>query len=459
MFTKDKQFYKTTLLIALPIAAQNLISFLVNLLDTLMISQLGEDSLSGVQLAGQLFFILILISGGIGEGINILIAQYYGKQNISSIRKIYPIAYTVALFVGILAFTIGFVFPEQFIKFYAKSDDIIAISEGVKYLKIVSLCYIPFILSELTIRSMRAIKSAHVAMPIYFTSFLINASLNYILIFGKLGFPALGVQGAAIGTVCARSTELLLATIYLFKIDKKIKLKLKDLRSYDKDIRQKLIQYAAPILCNEIIWVLASTTIALIFAKMGKQYVAANAVSSIMFQLVSMLLFGMGSAASVTIGNIIGKGYPQKAYTYANTYMVLSLFIGILSCTIVYCLKDFAIQLYNLTPETTLIAQDILIATAILLILQSFNIVSGMGALRGGGDGKFILISEITFVWLISVPFGFLAAFHWKLPVFWIFILSKSDEILKFIAFGFRILFTKWVKDVTIDNQPSSNSK
>lgn len=452
MITKEKQFYKTMLFIALPIAAQNLISFLVNLLDTLMISQLGENSLSGVQLAGQLFFILLLISGGIGEGINILIAQYYGKNNISSIRKIYPLAYSVALIVGILAFIVGFIFPEQFIQFYAKSDDVIAISEGVKYLKTVSLCYIPFILSEVTIRSMRAVKSAYIAMPIYFTSFIINASLNYILIFGKLGFPALGVQGAAIGTICARSTELLLASIYLFKIDKKIQLKLKDLRSYNKDILQKLITYSVPILCNEIIWVLASTTISLIFAKMGKQYVAANAVGSIMFQMVSMLLFGIGSAASVTIGNIIGKGEPKKAYTYANTYMVISICIGFFSCIVVYSLKDFVIQLYNLTPETALIAQNILNGTSLLLILQSFNIISGMGALRGGGDGKFILFSEIAFVWLIAVPFGFLAAFYWKLPVFWIFILSKSDEILKFIAFGSRIIFTKWVKDVTVED-------
>ncbi|MFI3200652.1 MAG: MATE family efflux transporter [Eubacteriales bacterium] len=453
MIAKDKHFYKTMLFIALPIAAQNLITFLVNLLDTLMISQLGEDSLSGVQLAGQLFFILILISGGIGEGINILIAQYYGKQEMGSIRKIYPIAYRVALFVGFLGFLIGNFFPETFIRFYAKADDVKAIEEGTKYLQIVSLSYIPFILSEVTIRSMRAVKSAYVAMPIYFISFVINASLNYILIFGKLGFPELGVQGAAIGTVCARTTELILASIYLFRIDKKIQLKLVDLRSIDKAIRKKLVTFAAPILCNEIVWVLASTTIALIFAKMGKQYVAANAVSSIMFQLVSMLLFGMGSAASVTIGNVIGKGDPKQAYTYANTFMLISICIGLLSSTLVYHLKDFAITLYNLTPETAIIAQDVITAASLLLFLQSFNIISGMGALRGGGDGKFVLISEITFVWLIAVPFGFLSAFYWKLPVFWIVLLSKGDEILKFLTFGSRILFTKWVKDVTIEEE------
>lgn len=449
MIVREKQFYKAMFAIAIPIAIQNLISFLVNLLDTLMVGQLGEDSLSGVQLAGNLFFILMIIGVGVGEGINILIAQYYGKKDMDSIRKIYPIAYRVAAVIGITSFVIGFFFPEQFVRLYAKSEDTVAIAEGVRYLKLISFCYIPYIFADITIRSHRAVGSAHIAMYIYVVSLVINAGLNYILIFGKLGMPALGVQGAAIGTVCARSMELILSAVYVFRLDKKVMLKVKDLLPVDRDILKKLAINSAPILCNEIVWVLASTTITLIFSKLGKQVIAANTISLMMFQMISVFLFGLGSAASVTVGNIIGAGKIHKAYEYGHTYAVIGVAVGLLSSGLVFFTKDFAIGLYNLTPETSALAQEILKATSIVVFLQTINMITGMGTLRGGGDGKIVLIIEMSCAWLIAVPLGLLAAFYWELSIFWVYIFAKADEIAKAIAFTARLLFSKWAKDVT----------
>lgn len=449
MIVREKQFYKAMFAIALPIAVQNLISFLVNLLDTLMVGQLGEDSLSGVQLAGNLFFILMIIGVGVGEGINILISQYYGKKDVDSIKKIYPIAYRVAGVLGIIGFVIGFFFPEQFIRLYAKQEDVLAISEGVKYLKWISFCYIPYLFADITVRSHRAVGSAHIAMYIYVVSLVINASLNYILIFGKLGFPALGVQGAAIGTFCARSAELLMTMVYVFRIDKKIQLKARDLVTVDKFILKKFAVNSAPIVCNEIIWVLASTTITLIFSKLGKQVIAANTVSLMMFQLISVFLFGISSAASVTVGNIIGSGKIHKAYDYGKTYAVIGLGIGCFSSLLVFLTKNFAIGLYNLTPETSLLAHQILNASALVVFLQTTNMITGMGTLRGGGDGKIVLIIEMVCAWFIAVPLGFLAAFYWELSIFWVYIFAKADEIAKAILFTARMLFSKWAKDVT----------
>ncbi|WP_317855434.1 MATE family efflux transporter [Chakrabartyella piscis] len=449
MIVREKHFYKSMLAIAFPIAVQNLISFLVNLLDTLMVGQLGEDSLSGVQLAGNLFFILMIIGVGVGEGMNILIAQYYGKKDMDSIRKIYPIAYRTAAVIGIVAFVIGFFFPEQFIRIYAKQEDTLAIAEGVKYLKLISLCYIPYIFADISIRSQRPVGSAHISMYIYVASLVVNASLNYILIFGKLGMPALGVRGAAIGTICARTLELILISIFLFRIDQKIKLKIKDLLPVDGFILKKFITNSAPIVFNEIVWVLASTTISIIFAKLGKQVVAANTVSLVMFQLISVFLFGISSAASVTVGNIIGAGKIHKAYDYAHTYCLLGLGIGLFSSLLVFLTKDFAIGLYNLTPQTQELAHHILNAAALVVFLQSTNMITGMGTLRGGGDGKIVLIIEMVFAWFLAVPLGLLAAFYWELPIFWVYIFAKADEIAKAIAFTARVLFSKWAKDVT----------
>ncbi len=449
MFVSDKNFYKMMLAIGLPIAVQNFISFLVGLVDSVMVGRVSESSLAGVNLAGQLFFITMIFIVGVGEGSNILISQFYGKGDTKSIRKIYPFAYLASIITGILAFVVGFFFNEEFMRIYADPSDTVAIAEGAKYLKILSFSYIPFVITECTVRTQRAVQSAHISLYIYSTSLVVNASLNYLLIFGNFGFPALGVEGAAIATLCARLVELTMALTYIFKIDKKIKLKISDLKIFDKDILINLMKNSAPILTNDILWVFGSTFIAIIFAKMGESVVAANVVSSNVFQLVSVALFGISSASSVITGNSIGMGKIDNAFKYSKTFVSISFIVALITSLTVYLTKDIAISIYDLTPSTAIIAHEVLSASSIILFFQSIALITGMGVLRGGGDGKFVLIYEIIMVWCIAVPLGAVAAFIWELPVFWVYIITRLDEILKAILFTGRILFSKkWIKDL-----------
>ncbi len=450
MLTKDIRFYKSILSIAIPVALQNLINFSVNLIDTLMIGSLGENSLSGVNLAGQLFFISMIINMGICEGGNILISQFYGKGDIPSIRKIYPIVYRLGSFVAFIAFVIGFFFPEEFLSIYANSNDTAVISEGAKYLRIISLTYIPNAITSCNIRSLRAVQSAHIAMYIYGSSLFINATLNYLLIFGNWGFPELGVQGAAIATLVARLVELTISLVYLFKYDKKIQLKFSDLKKVEKKILKPFVIAASPVVINEIFWVLGTSSIAIIFGKLGKDMVSANAINSVLSQLVSLFLMGVGSASLTIIGQTIGSGELKKAYRYGQSFLVIGLAMGCISACIIYFSRDAFISLYNLSPETIVVAQELLAASAVMTIFQSSTSISGMGVLRGGGDGKYILFTEIIFVWLFALPLGFLAAFVFELPVFWIFIFTRFDGVLKSIFYTIRILKGQWARDLTI---------
>ncbi|MFI3114575.1 MAG: MATE family efflux transporter [Clostridia bacterium] len=449
MIVRDKNFYRLIFAIAAPIGVQSFISFMVNLLDTLMVGQLGENALSGANLAGQMFFITVLATAGVSEGSNVLISQYYGKNDIKSIHKIYAIAYRGTTIISIIAFCIAFFFPEQFMKIYTTEPEVI--EQGVMYLKIMAIGYIPFTFASCTVTTLRAVRSTKIAMCVYGTSFLVNAFLNYSLIFGNFGMPRLEIRGAAIATVVARFVEFFIIMFYMAKIDKKIQLKLQYLKSVDIEFLKNFMKNSAPILLNEILWGLGSTSLSIIFGRMGKSMVSANAISSVMFQLVSIFLFGVASSALVIIGNTIGEGKVAKAYEYSKTFIILEIILGIFASSTIFLTKDIVIGFYNITPETAEIAQIFLTANSIIVFFQAIAIINGMGILRGGGDSKFVLGAEIICLWLIAIPFGFLSAFYFNFPVFLVFCCTKIDEILKAFVFIGRTLFSKWAKDLTVD--------
>lgn len=448
MIVLEKKFYKTILAIGVPIAMQSFISFMVNLLDTLMLGQLGENSLSGATLAGQMFFILTLAIAGVSEGSNVLLSQYYGKGDYNSIHKIYAIAYRGAIFFGVIASVTAFLIPEVFMNIYSNEPEVI--EEGTKYLRIMALSYIPFSITTCTTTTLRSVHSTKIAVVVYGTSFFINAFLNYGLIFGNFGMPRLEIIGAGIATVIARSVELIIIIVYMCKFDQKIKLKFAHLKTVDRLIFKNFLKNSTPILVNEIMWVMGTTTMSIIFGRMGKSMVSANAISMVMFQLVSIFLFGIASASLVIIGNVIGEGKITKAYKYANTFVVIAILMGVISSATVYFSKDFVISFYNITKETEIIAKEILTANSVILFFQSLSIICGMGILRGGGDSKFVLYSEITFLWFLAVPLGILSAFYLDAPVFLVYCCTKIDEIFKSIFFVVRIIKGKWAKDTTI---------
>lgn len=448
MIIRDKKFYKTIMTIAIPIALQNFISFMVNLLDTLMLGQLGETILSGANLAGQMFFIMTVTIMGISEGSNVLISQFYGKKDIKSIHKIYAISYRLTFLVGVIAFLIAYFLPEFFMSIYSNDADVII--EGAKYLKIMSISYIPYALTAMTITTLRAVHSTKISVYVYGTSFFINAIINYTLIFGKFGFKSYGIQGAGIGTVVSRTIEFVLIIIYMAKYDEKIRLKLSHLKKIDIESFKNYAKNSSPIIINDMLWVVGTTAISIIYGRMGKEMVSANVICTVMYQLVSIFLFGIASSSLVMIGNVIGEGKISKAYEYAKTFMVIALFIGVLSTTVVYFTKDLVIGFYNITPETVEIATELMKANSIILFFQTQAIIYGLGILRGGGDSKTVLITEVVLVYLLSVPLGIFSAFYLKLSPFWVFFLTRIDVPIKNLVFGIRILCSKWARDITI---------
>lgn len=447
--TTDKKFYRLLLGISIPIAMQNLITFAVSMIDTLMVGSLGKVPLSAVSIANNLFFVLMILIFGLASGSNIMISQYWGKEDVNTIHKILAIMYRVCIGIIIIFVMIAVFLPTQFMSIFSTDAEVIA--GGTSYLRIVSIGYVFYGLTNCTIMMLRSVKTVKISIVVYTISLCVNAFFNWVFIFGNLGAPAMGIQGAAIATTIARITEFIIVMIFMVFIENKIKLKPKHLIKVDKIILKDYVSTCSPVLFNELLWSTGSSMISVVVGRMGTDIVAANTINSVAFQLVTVFIFGISNATSVIIGNTIGEGKKEKAKEYAFTIAIFSFIVGIMAGIIIYTIRPFVVSLYNVPAETKTIAMEIMSVTAIILVFQSLGTCMMMGVLRGGGDAKFVLMNDIVFMWFVAIPGGFIAAFALDLSVIPVFFILKSDEILKSIVAIFRVTSGKWVKDVTRD--------
>ena len=415
--------------------------------DTVMVGRLGEINLSAVAIANHLQFILMVLIFGVGGGASVMASQYYGKKDIGSIHKVMSIMYRLCIIITIIFILIAIFIPTQFMHIYTTDKEVIL--QGEKYLKILSISYIFYSLTNCTISVLRSVKTVRISLVVYSISLIVNIFFNYVFIFGKFGIKPMGVQGAAIATVISRFSEFMTTLIFIIYFEKKINLKFKDLIKLDNKIVKVFTKTSTPIILNELFWAIGSSMISIIVGRLGREVVAGNSINNVTNQFATLFIFGLSSASSVIIGNTIGKGDYEKAKEYSNTICILSFVMGILSGVIILILRPFIVNLYNVSDYTKYIAKQIMISTAILAIFKSSASNIMMGILRGGGDNKFVFITEMIFMWLVSIPLGFYGAFVLKLPVFIVFLIIKSDEILKSVAGLLRVRSGKWIVDVT----------
>lgn len=447
--SKEKKFYKLILGIALPIAVQNLITFAVSMIDTMMLGSLGEVQLSAASIGNNLFFILTVLMFGLAGGSNILISQYWGKKDVKTIHKILSIMYRSCIIIVFIFIAIAIIFPQGFMKIY--TTDIRVIQEGAIYLRVVSIGYIFYAITNCTIMILRSVKTVKISLFVYTASLIVNAIFNYIFIFGNFGAPSLGVKGAAIATVIARITEFTIVLIFMIKFENKICLRFKHLLKVDKLILKDFLTNCTPVLFNEFLWSTGSTMISLIMGRLGTETVAANSISNVVFQFVTVFIFGLSNATAVIIGNTIGEGKNEKVKEYSRTVGILSIIMGIIAGCVILLIRPIVVDFYNVSQGTKNIAMQIMSSMSIIVVFQSFGVTLMMGVLRGGGDAKFVLLNDIIFLWLVAIPCGFLTAFVLKWPIAGVFFVVKIDEIIKSIIAAIRVLSGKWVRNVTRD--------
>ena len=448
LFVKDKAFYKSVLAIAVPIALQNMISSAVGMLDTIMLGQLGEVAMSGSSLANQIGFIFMMINYGLTGGAGILTSQYWGRKDPAAIRRVMVLTYRISMsFAAIFAVGAAF-FPGVLMRIY--TNDAAIIAEGVRYLRFCGPIYLANSFTITTVSILRTVGEVKIALYSTIASLSVNLVFNYLLIFGKFGFPEMGVAGAALATLIARLVELVMVGFYLFRMDRKILFRPKDFFcKVGMDITRRFIKYGAPVLCNELFWSIGNSMSAVVLGRLGAEVVAANSICDIVFQMTSFFIWGASNAASVLTGNTIGAGEKEKARAQAKTFIAISFGLGLLSASIILFLRGFMVDFYNVTETTKALAYEIMNLMLCITMFQALGNINMFGTLRGGGDSRFVLLCDVGAMWGLSVPLGFLSGlvFHW--PIWAVYLCLRSSEIFTCIAGLIRLMGSRWVVDVT----------
>ena len=449
-FVTSKQFIMSVLVIAIPISLQNMISFGVNMMDMLMLGELGDVAISAASLGGKFFFFLTIIGFGLTSGGSVLIAQYWGKGDLKKIRKLFAISLQIVTTVSIIFALTSYFFPHLVLGLF--TSETVIIEAGIKYLKILSLSYFFYSFSNCFMMSLRAVENVKLSTIVYGISFCINVFFNYCFIFGKLGFKEYGIQVAAMGTLIARMSEFLMVMFYMNFKEKVVKFNLKSLLKYHSDLISDYIKYSLPVVGNELVWGMGSLCFTMIIGRMGTAFVAANTIADLLNQIASVALFGVGNAAAILTGKTIGQGNQPLAQRMANSLLVMTLILSSIGATFMLLSKGFVIGFFGgLSGEAAVLADTFITTFALLQIPIAYSIVTIIGILRGGGDIKFAFLIDCGAMWVLAIPFGILSAFVFKAPPFIIYVVLRIDCVLKTIAGIHRTVTGKWIRNVTRD--------
>ena len=456
LFVRDKIFYRNVVKIAVPVVLQSLITIGVNMMDTLMLGSYGELQLSGSSLANEFINIFQIMCMGMGYGAAVLTAQYWGAQNIAAFKKVVTIMLRICLVVAALFSVVTFMFPNAIMSIYTNDAQII--EKGCLYFRISALAYIPTGISLTLTAVMRSVREVKLPLITSIVAFFVNIFFNWVFIFGKLGAPEMQIQGAALGTLIARLVEMSVIGGYFLFVDKKVGYRIRDFFRKCSDHLRLYFQYCIPVLISDTLLALGNSAVSVIMGHIGASFVAANAIVSQVVRMSTVFTQGVSNASSVMTGNTLGEGETEKAYKQGITFLSMSVIIGVCAGLIILALCPFVVGGFNITEETRAIADQLMFAVALMVIFQSTNSVLTKGVLRGGGDTKFLMIADILFLWIVSIPLGYLTGIVLQLPAFFIYASLKADWVIKSVWCTFRLVKGKWIRAVP-DGRGEKNVK
>ncbi|MBR6632758.1 MAG: MATE family efflux transporter [Clostridia bacterium] len=446
LFIKDKDFYKNVAKIAIPIALQGLITTGVNMLDTVMVGKVGETQLSAVSLANQFINIFHIFCMGIGMGASVLVSRYYGMKDRVGLKKTVSIMLRLCLLMSLIFAVATAVCPTLIMKIYTVEAPII--SYGVEYLNYSIITYFLLGLSLTCTIVLRNVGQVRIPLYTSIGAFFVNAGANYVLIFGKLGAPKMGVAGAALGTLIARIFEFAIICGYLFFKDKEIGFRIKHVFEPVGSLWREYMRMSIPVLISDGILALGNNSVAMVIGRLGESFVAANAITTVTQQLSSVMIQGFSQAGAIVTGRTLGEGQREKAYRQGYAFLGLGILFGAVAAGIIMLISEPVITAYDLSPETQALARELMLSISIIVLFQASNSIMTKGVLRGGGDTKILMAADNIFLWIASIPLGILAGFVFDLSAFWIYFFLKVDQVLKAIWCVIRLKSGKWIKKI-----------
>lgn len=446
LFVKEKSFYKLILSIAVPVVLQNMITIGVNIMDTLMLGNYGEIQLSASSLANEFINIYHIMCMGMSMGAAVLTAQYYGAGNNPSLKKIVTIVLRMGLVIAAAFTVVTLLFPEELMRLYTPDEAVI--EKGVLYFRISAVTYVLLGVSLILTNILRTVHQVRFPLVLSIVTFFVNVFFNWVFIYGHLGAPEMQIEGAALGTVIARLVECGSLVTYFFVFDKRIGYRIKDLFMKCGDHVRVYITYAIPVMVSDTLLALGNSAVSIIMGHIGASFVAANSIISQTVRLSTVFNQGLSSASSVITGNTLGKGERDKAYHQGVTFLCLSILIGLAAAVVILLISPLLVESFNITQETKDIAYQLMGSVSVMMVFQTVQSVLTKGVLRGGGDTRFLMLADILFLWLASIPLGYLCGLVWHLSPFWIYAALKIDWVIKSVWCIFRLRSKKWIRVV-----------
>ena len=446
-----KNFYKQVCLLIIPMALQNLINVGVQAADVFMLGRVGEKVLSGASLAGQIQFIMTLILFGTTSGATVLTAQYWGKKDTRTIEKILGMGMLIGIG-GALAFALAAeLIPETLLRIYTNDPEVIA--EGVKYLRIVALSYVIMAATQVYLYIMRSIERVVIATVVYGASLIVNIIVNAVLIFGLMGFPKMGIEGAAIGTLISRILGLMIVIWYAKFRNKVVRFHLSDMWNIDKVLLKDFLFYATPVILNELVWGMGSSANTAVIGHLGSAAVAANSVVQVVRELSTVVVFGVSNATAIYLGKTIGERQYELAKAYGRRFAVLSVITGFIAAGIILVSAPAVSRFMTLSPEAKSYLMFMFFVMSYFALCQAINTTLVVGVFRSGGDTRFGLRLDATTMWCCSILLGAIAAFVFRASVPVVYVLLMSNEVIKVPITVKRFLGYKWIKNVTREQE------
>ncbi len=443
----DREFFKNMLRLALPIMIQNLVTSSLNMADTVMIGKLGETEIAAVGIANQFFFFFTMILIGLCGGCSVFVSQYWGKKDITNIKRILGLGLVSVIFVSIVFMVVGFINPEGIISLFNKDRTVIDL--GGKYLFIVLFSYIFTAVTFIYSFTLRSIGNTIVPLIVNIAALFCNVFINYILIFGKLGAPALGVEGAAIATLIARVVETAIIVFLVYKGKGVLAAKLSELKDLSLDFFKRSYKIILPVLLNDVFWALASLTYSVVYGRMGTEATASVQICNTVSNIFMVVLFGMANSSSIMIGNSIGEGREDRTIEYAKKFMKISVIISIFLGLCLALASPFILKLFNVSDGVRHSTLIMLYIISTIFVVRFLGLLIIVGLLRGAGDARAALMIEGFTMWFIGVPLTIMGAFLFKLPVHFVYALAILEEAAKLSLGLMRLKSRKWINNVT----------
>lgn len=432
---KRETFAVTVLKIALPVTLQSLLQFSFSVVDQVMIGQLGSFSIAGIGLGGKFISIYSVVLAAIASAAGIMISQYMGGEDEISLARSFSVNMALSLGLAVVFAVLSLLFPEQIMTAYTKDEVTRALA--VDYIRILSVSFFPMAVSSIVTTMLRCMERA--ALPLYagILALILNTGLNYLLIFGKWIFPALGVEGAALATVIAQTASCGLVLVFYRRAVRSRNMTMNwkkgvSLLSLPPDYRRQYLGILCPILVCEFMWSMGENVYTMIYGNMGTDACAAMTMTIPVQTLMIGALSGLSQAVGILTGKSLGAGQYEKAYSESKKIMLYGLACSVFLSAALLAVSPFYVRIYNVEANLQGMTRGILASFAVISPVKVLNMILGGGIIRSGGKTKYIMWIDMAGTWLFGVPLGLLAAFVWKLSIPYVYLILSLEECVRF---------------------------